>query len=145
MRMAVFLALGLLLFSFICAWLITFLRYHVSPRHLKITWLGICLRRIRLEKIQSVSKRRPTGWAENWCNTFRPGHRRLVIRRVRGLRRSIMITPTNRYIFKTALEKAIAQKTGVTVRSVEESAESDVGNSPEQLSAKAASGEDASP
>ena len=32
-----------------------------------------------------------------------------MIRRNRGLRRCIMITPKNRYVFKAALEKAMRQ------------------------------------
>jgi hypothetical protein len=107
MKMTVFVLLGLLVFALLCIWLLTRLRYHLTPRHVKITLLGLCLRRIRLEDIESVSKRRSGGWAENWSSTFRPNHRMLVIRCHRGLRKNIVITPKNRYIFKTDLERAL--------------------------------------
>jgi hypothetical protein len=110
MKMTVFVLLGLLVFAFLCVWLLTHIRYHLTSRYLKITLLGVCLRRIRLEDIESVSKRRPTGWAENWSSTFRPNHRMLVIRRHRGLRKHIIITPKNRYIFKTDLERLLKIK-----------------------------------
>jgi hypothetical protein len=89
------------------AWLRTHLWYQITARHLKITLFGLGLRRIRLSDIQAVSKRRPTGWAENWCNTVRSSHRMLVIRRNGGLRKFIMISPKNRYVFKVDLERAI--------------------------------------
>ncbi|MBI4658834.1 MAG: hypothetical protein HY735_08325 [Verrucomicrobia bacterium] len=107
METLVFSALGLLLLGFLVTWLVTCIRYHITPRHFKITLFGICLRRIPLGDIESVTKRHPVGWSENWWNTFHPSHRMLVIRRHRGLFRSIVITPRNRYVFKTNLEKAI--------------------------------------
>lgn len=106
----VFSALGLLILAFGFTWLVTFVRYRITPRHFKVTLLGITLRRIRLEDIESVTKRRRLGLAENWWNTLHPSHRTLVIRRNRGLIKNIVITPRNRYVFKTNLEKAIQQK-----------------------------------
>ena len=43
----------------------------------------------------------------------------LAIRRKRGLRRHLLITPKNRYIFKTEIDRAIAQR-GQPVPSDEE-------------------------
>jgi len=105
--MFVFGALGLLLLCFLFTWLVTKIRYHITPRHVKISLLGVSLRRVRIDNIESVSKRRSDGWAENWWCTFRPNHRSLVIRRRRGLIRNVVITPRNRYVFKTELERAM--------------------------------------
>lgn len=105
----VFAALGFLLLIFGFAWLVTCVRYLITSRHVKVILFGVCLRRIRLEDIESVTKRHPARWSENWWNTLHPSHRTLVIRRHRGLFKSIVITPRNRYVFKANLEKAIQQ------------------------------------
>src|SRR5947207_2893802 len=120
MKMFVFGALGLLLFLFFLRWLITRVRYHIAHRHLKITLLGVTLRRIRLSDISAVSKRRGEGWAEHWWSTLRPNHRSLVIRRRRGLFRNVIITPRNRYIFKAELERAMERLNAPTEQSAEE-------------------------
>lgn len=114
MRMAVFISLGLLVFFFGCIWMLTHLRYHIGSRHFRITLFGIVLRRIPLDEIESVSKRHPNGWTEYWWSTVRPNHRVLVIRRSRGLRRYLVITPKNRYIFKADLERAIGKKSSIS-------------------------------
>jgi hypothetical protein len=80
--------------------------YRITSRHLKIVWLGICLRSIPLNSIRYLSKRRST-LAENWWNTLFPRKRRLVIHRRTGLFKNFVITPKNRYIFKAQLERAI--------------------------------------
>ena len=107
MRIAVFIALGLLLAGFLFIWLITCVGYRIGARHFEIKLFGFCLRRIPLEDIHFISKRRPAGWSENWWNTLRPGHRMLIIRRHRGLCRNVVITPRNRYVLKADLERAI--------------------------------------
>jgi hypothetical protein len=84
------------------------LRYRITRRHVRITVLGVCVRRIRLEDIESISKRAGS-WAEHWENTWRPKHRRLVIHRRRGWIRDIIVTPSFRYEFWTALEQAVAR------------------------------------
>lgn len=109
MKAAVFIALGFLIYVFVCYWVATHIRYRISNRYFRVLLFGFCLRRVALSEIESVSKRRPSGWAEKWVNTFQPNHRMLAIRRMRGLRRCLVITPKNRYIFKAALEKAIQQ------------------------------------
>jgi hypothetical protein len=57
-----------------------------------------------------VSKRRPKGLAENWCNTIHPSHRMLVLHLNRGLRRNLIITPRNRYVFRTEIEKLLGKE-----------------------------------
>ncbi len=101
MEIAVFTALGLLLSVFLMLWLITRLRYRIGSRHVKVTLFGICIRRVALENIEAISKRRGGGLAEHWWSTMRPKHRMLVIRKKRGLFKNFVITPKNRYIFKT--------------------------------------------
>lgn len=87
---------------------ITQLRYSITDRHLKVTLFGLCLRRVRLSDIASISKRL-VSWAERWQNTLQPAHRVLVIHRRRGLFKDFVITPANRYVFKSELEKAVAK------------------------------------
>lgn len=87
---------------------ITQLRYSITHQHLKVTLFGLCLRRVRLSDIASVSKRL-AHWAERWQNTLKPAHRMLVIHRRRGFFKDFVITPANRYIFKNELEKAVAK------------------------------------
>ena len=83
-----------------------FYDYRITQSHLEVTWLGVPLRKIHLSDIESVSKRRRR-WAENWRNTWRPRHRRLVIRRKTGLFKEFVITPAYRYEFRNRLESAI--------------------------------------
>lgn len=98
--------LGFLALALLFAWVITRLRYRVSERHLEVRLFGVPLRRLALKEMISVTKR-GEGWSESWPNCFQPQHRRLIIRRSRGLFKSFLITPQNRYIFKTELERAI--------------------------------------
>src|SRR6266566_511520 len=84
------------------------LRYRITERHLKVTLFGVCLRRIHLSDIERVSKR-PVNRAEKWHNTLRPAHRVLVIRRRHGWFRDFVITPKNRYVFKSELEQAMTK------------------------------------
>src|SRR2546429_6606696 len=83
------------------------LRYRVTQRHLQVTLFGLCLRRVKLSDIEHVSKRQ-ANWAEKWYNTLRPAHRVLVVRRRRGWFKDFVLTPKNRYVFKTELERAVA-------------------------------------
>jgi hypothetical protein len=85
------------------------LRYNIGKAHLRISLLGIPLRKIKLEKISRITKSR-TSPAENWSNTFKSSHRQLVIHRKGGLFKQLIITPRQRYIFKTTLEEAIAKR-----------------------------------
>ena len=87
--------------------LITRIRYRVGSRHVKVLLFGVCIRRIPYAKIEAISKRRGPGWAEHWLSTLKHKHRLLVIRRKGGLFKNFMITPKNRYVFKTELERAM--------------------------------------
>lgn len=124
MQTAVFITLGVFLYVLLFTWLVQFLRYRITPRHFKVTLFGLCLRRIPLDEIESVSKKRhAVGWTENWWNTLHPNHRMLVIRRRRGLRRNLVITPRNRYVFKANLERALQRTSSSTDDAAEEEEE----------------------
>lgn len=114
MKIAVFCALGALVAFLIAMGLVTRIRYRVGSSHVKVLLFGMCLRRIALSNIDSISKRRGDGWAEHWRSTSRAKHRMLVIRKKRGLLRNFIITPKNRYIFKTEVERAM-RRAGLTV------------------------------
>lgn len=107
MKMVVFCALGLLLAAFLFVGVVTRVRYRIGSKHLKVLLFGVCIRRLPLLHVDSISKRKGEGLTEYWWSTFRPKHRLLVVRRKRGLFRNFGITPKNRYIFKTDLERAL--------------------------------------
>ena len=86
-----------------------FYEYRITQSHLEVTWLGVPIRKIRLSDIESVSKRQKR-WAENWRNTWRPRHRRLVIRRKTGLFKEFVITPAYRYEFRNQLEASVKRQ-----------------------------------
>jgi hypothetical protein len=106
MKFAVLLLLGTIATGGLGVLLTLRLRYVITGRHLKVTLFGFCLRRISLSDIECVSKRQ-SNRAEKWHNTLRPSHRVLVVRRRRGWFKDFVITPKNRYVFKTELEGAI--------------------------------------
>jgi len=108
MKLLVFGMLGIVALGGFLGALASRLRYVLTGRHLKVTLFGLCLRRIRLADIESVSKRQ-TNWAEKWYNTLKPAHRILVIRRRRGWFKEFIITPRNRYVFRTELERTLAE------------------------------------
>ena len=88
--------------------LIALIRYRITSRHLEIRFLGICLRRLLLDDIRYISKRR-SGWSEFWWNTLWPAKRILVIRRRSGWLKNFVITPQSRYAFKAELDRARKQ------------------------------------
>jgi hypothetical protein len=106
-RTLVFCALGLLVGSFVFIWLVGRIRYRIGSKQLKVVLFGLPLRRVSLLAIESIAKRPAGGLSEHWWSTFRPKHRMLVVRRKRGLFKNFVITPKNRYVFKTDLEKAM--------------------------------------
>ena len=108
MKLVVFVLLGAVASAGLLGALALQLRYVLTGRHLKVTLFGLCLRRIRLADIESVSKRQSL-WAEKWFNTLKPAHRMLVIRRRRGWLKDFIITPKNRYVFKAEIEQALAK------------------------------------
>jgi len=103
--LGIFAAAGLLL------WSAATIRYRVTERHLRISWLGLPLRWVRLENIKHVGNR-PVFWAERWPSALFDSHRMLVIRRRRGLFRNLVITPKYPFEFKALLERATQAKLG---------------------------------
>ena len=82
------------------------IRYRVTPRHLKITWLWfIPVRLIGLRNVKYVSAKQ-VFWAENWWNTFNIRNRTLVITKRTGLFKEVVITPRNPFVFKAQIERA---------------------------------------
>src|SRR5687768_5168097 len=88
-------------------WLMTKIHYRIGSRHLKILCLGVPVRKIELTDIKRISKRKPSRMAEYWSSTLNPSHRLLAIQRYSGLRKFVVITPRNRYIFLADLQNAI--------------------------------------
>jgi hypothetical protein len=109
MELAVFSALGFLILLLLLAWIATRIRYRITHSHLQVLLFGLPLRRIPLGQITGISKRRPNtwSWSERWYNTTKAAHRALVIRRSKGIFKNLVITPKNRYVFKTDLERAM--------------------------------------
>ena len=100
-------AAGLAFFTMFVVWLQTTIQYRIGSKHLKITCLNVPLRKIDLTDIKRVSKRKPSGLAEYWYSTTSPKHRVLTIQRHTGLRKYIVISPRNRYIFMADLKNAV--------------------------------------
>ena len=107
MEGAFYIVVGLALYALVCVWIRSRLRYQVTPHSFKITLFGLRLRRIPLDAIERVSTRRSRRGVENWSNSFRLAHRILVVRLKPPARRDILITPPQRYVFKTELEEAL--------------------------------------
>lgn len=103
----VFAALWAVALTILGCWLKTQLYYRIGSTHVKVLLFGITMRKVALADIRRISKREPTRASENWTNVFKTNHRILTINRYTGLRKSIVITPSNRYVFLADLEKAI--------------------------------------
>ena len=89
-------------------------RYRVTPTHLQIFWLGLPVRRLRLEDIKRIGTR-PVLWAERWPNSWDRG-RVLVIRRHTGWFRNFLITPNFPFEFLNTLEQARKALEGLPVQ-----------------------------
>src|ERR1043166_9532918 len=100
-------AAGLMFFALFVVWLQTKIQYRIGSKHLKISCAGITLRKIDLTDIKRVSKRKPTRLAEYWYSTTRPKHRLLAIQRHSGIRKFVVISPKNRYVFMADLKNAV--------------------------------------
>lgn len=100
-----------ILATFLVLFFMVGINYRVTRSHLTITFWGIPIRWAKLSTIVSVSKRRRFT-AEQWVSTFRMKHRKLVVRRDKGILREWVITPKYRYVFRQQLEDAIAQARG---------------------------------
>ena|SRR5437773_6085287 len=84
---------------------IKLLNYKVTARHLKVTWCGIPVRRVRLEDIKYISTKIGP-WTEKWYNTSRPHNRLLVLHRRSGWFKYFAISPKSPYVFKAELDRA---------------------------------------
>jgi len=111
-KIVVYCSLGVLIGILLFLWLVRQIRYRIGSRHVKVILFGIALRRVALANIETVSKRCADGWSEHWWSTMKPKHRMLVLRRRRGLFKNFVITPRNRYVFKTDLERALRRVAG---------------------------------
>ena len=83
------------------------INYRLTSKHLVVYCLGLPVRRFALKDMTSISKRRRYR-AEFWVNTISLKHRKLVIRRDRGLFKEIVITPRYRYVSRKQLEDAVS-------------------------------------
>jgi hypothetical protein len=98
---------GLMFFALFVVWLQTKIQYRIGSKHLKISCLGVTLRKIELTDIKRVSKRKMVRVAEYWYSTTKPKHRLLTIQRHTGLRKFVVISPKNRYVFMSDLKNAV--------------------------------------
>ena len=87
--------------------LFTTINYGITSKFLTVYCLGIPVRRFALKDMTSISKRRRYR-AEFWINTLGLKHRKLIIRRDRGIFKEIVITPRYRYAFRKQLEDAVS-------------------------------------
>jgi len=99
------LPLGWILFAFVFFWAMRRLEFRVGSSHVVVEWMGIAIRRVPITDISRISKRLK-GKPEIWRNTLRANHRMLVIYR-KSKSRPLLITPSNRYVFRNKLESAI--------------------------------------
>ena len=86
--------------------LVKTITYRIGGNHLEIKMLGLNVRKFALSNIEKVSKKR-TAPAEFWCNTLHTKHKVLVLHLKKGFLRQVMISPENRYIFRSQLEETI--------------------------------------
>ena len=107
MKLVIFASAGLAAFAMVMYWLMTRIHYRIGSKHLKITLFGLTIRRVDLLDIKRISKRKPSRAAEYWYNTLKPSHRLLAVQRLSGLRKFVVISPRNRYIFLADLQNAI--------------------------------------
>ncbi len=114
-----FLPLLLIAIAAIILYSVSSIRYRITPEELQIIILGIALRKVRLNNIESVQKGRDSSFwniftGENWANF----HMRNVvtIKRKSGLMKNLIITPTDPDKFISTLQQAILQKGGFLER-----------------------------
>jgi len=92
--------------------------YRLTPTHLKVTWMGVPVRRVRLDNIRHIGNK-PVFWAERWASAPFDQGRLLVIRRKRGLLRNFVVTPERPYELRFSLYQAIKALTGHSLRETE--------------------------
>jgi len=96
-------------------WLHGRLRYVVGRSSLRIQLFGFTLRRIPFNDIRRVgtpNRANSRFQTEFWNSSFDVSHRGLVVHRLTGWRRRVLITPLHRYAFRKELREAIASATG---------------------------------
>lgn len=96
-------------------WLHGRLRYGVGRSSLRIQLFGFTLRRIPFSDIRRVGTPKRANSrlrTEFWNSSLDVSHRGLVVHRLTGWRRRILITPLHRYAFRKELREAIATATG---------------------------------
>lgn len=106
---------GFVLVLVVLLWLRGRVDYAIGRTSLRITLLGLTLRRIPFADIRRVgTPKRESNWlrTESWANSWDVSHRGLVVHRLSGLRRRLLLTPTHRYTFRHELRQAIARATG---------------------------------
>ena len=96
---------GMVLFTLVLFWAMPRIDFRVNSSHLVVEWMGIAVRKVPISDINRISKRLK-GKPEIWRNTLRANHRMLVIYR-KSNARPLLITPSNRYVFRNKLENAI--------------------------------------
>ncbi|MBI5386856.1 MAG: hypothetical protein HZA90_19460 [Verrucomicrobia bacterium] len=93
--------------------LLTRIGYRISHKHLKVTLLGIPVRRVRLDNIRNIHTHY-VRFGEKWYNhLFLKFDQVLVIQKRRGLIKDFVITPEQRYVFKAELDRAIRNYMGL--------------------------------
>ncbi len=97
--------------GFLLLWIIikSQMTYDIGRRHLKIKIIGIPMRRFLLTNIERVGKKELGVTQERWHNSWGVSHRQVVIRKRQGWPRELSVTPSQRYVFITELEQAIAR------------------------------------
>lgn len=106
---------GIVLFLAVLLWLRGQVDYVIGRTSLRIKLFGLTLRRFPYSEIRRVgTPKRESTWlkTESWANSWDVSHRGLVIHRLSGLRRRLLLTPTHRYTFRHELRQAIAKATG---------------------------------
>jgi hypothetical protein len=81
------------------------IKYRITRRYLLITWLGLPVRWVRLDKIRSVGTT-PVVWAERWPNVLRYFGRYLVVRKKGWFFNNMVITPKNPFVFRSEIYRA---------------------------------------
>lgn len=99
------LPLGWFIFSLLIFWAMPRFDFRVGSTAIVVEWMGIAVRKVPISDISRISKRLK-GKPEIWRNTLRANHRMLVIYR-KSKARPLLITPSNRYVFRNKLESAM--------------------------------------
>lgn len=100
-----YLLLGIVGCVLVIYWSVRTISYDLTATHLRIKFLGIPVRRVRLTNITAIS-RAPIWYSEKWHNTWVVGNRRLIIQKRRGLSRVLSISPESPFVFRAQIISA---------------------------------------